>query len=71
MDRGNCTFYHKALVAQKVNASILVIVYNETMVPVEPSLEPMEQDGPSITIPVILISNVTGEEIKVSNFHLL
>lgn len=67
VDRGNCTFYRKALAAQGVNASLLLVVYNETMVTDLPDLEP-EGDGPLISIPVIFISNGTGEEIKVKQF---
>lgn len=63
VDRGNCTFYRKALVAQKVNASMLLVVYNETITSV-PALEP-EDDGPPISIPVLFVSRETGEKLKV------
>lgn len=63
VDRGNCSFYHKALVAQQVNASMLLVVYNETITSV-PGLEP-EDNGPPISIPVLFVSKETGEELKV------
>ncbi len=67
VERGNCTFYHKALVAQQVNASLLVVIYNDTMVTSVPSLEAdSDSGGQPISIPVLLVSNDTGEEIKVT-----
>lgn len=64
-ERGNCSFYDKALVAQKVNASLLLVVYDKAMVTSIPNLTSPEGD-PAIDLPVLLISNTTGEEIKVS-----
>ena len=65
-DRGNCTFYTKALEAQKVNASMVVIVYNETILDSVPSLVPGDKSSPPITIPVVFISNSSGEDLKVT-----
>lgn len=65
-DRGNCTFYRKALVAQRVNASLLVVVYDTDMVTLMPNLSRSVETDPSISIPVLLVSNATGEEIIVS-----
>lgn len=66
VDRGNCTFYQKAFVAQTANASLLLVIYNETMVMTVPSLEMDEGAVLPITIPVLLVGNETGEAIKVS-----
>jgi len=62
--RGNCTFYKKALFAQRANASFLIVIYNETMVTSIPDFKPGKGD-PSINMPVLFVSNVTGESIKV------
>jgi hypothetical protein len=45
---------------------MLLVVYNESLVDFVPSLE-VEDDSvnPSIHIPVLFISNITGEELKV------
>ena len=51
--------------AQKVNASLLVVVYNDTTVDSVPSLNPEDPDDPAITIPVLLVDNGSGEELKV------
>ena len=59
--------------AQRVNASMLVVVYNESVVSSVPSLEMEGEDGQPISIPVLLVSNGTGKEIKVrsdSRLHL-
>lgn len=64
VERGNCTFYKNALAAQQLNASLLLVVYNESMVTVVPGLDPVD-NGPTISIPILFVSNKTGEELKV------
>ena len=63
--RGNCTFVQKALVAQAAGARLLVVVYNESQVWTVPDLQVNKTETP-VNIPVLLISNVTGENIMVS-----
>lgn len=64
VERGQCDFYRKALNVQYWNASLLLVVYNDTESVVVPSLD-HEDDGPPISIPVLLVSNETGEALKV------
>ena len=52
--------------AQKANASLLLVVYDQAMVNSVPNLTSAYPGDPSIDIPVLLVSNVTGEDIKVS-----
>ena len=63
--RGNCTFVQKALVAQSAGARLLIVVYNESQVWTVPDLQVNKNETP-VNIPVLLISNVTGENILVS-----
>jgi hypothetical protein len=65
VNRGNCTFVQKALVAQSAGARLVVVVYNESQVWTVPDLQVDKNETP-INIPVLLISNVTGENIWVS-----
>lgn len=65
VDRGNCTFVQKALVAQSAGAHLLIVVYNESQVWTVPDLQVDENETP-VNMPVLLISNVTGENIMVS-----
>ena len=67
VDQGNCTVYHKALMAQRANASmLLVVVYNESVISPVPSLDPgNNKSDPAIVIPVLYIGSDTGEMIKV------
>ena len=64
VDRGNCTFVEKALVAQSAGAHLLIVVYNESQVWTVPNLQVDKNETP-VNIPVLLISNVTGENIMV------
>ena len=63
--RGNCTFVQKALVAQSAGARLLLVVYNESQIWTVPDLQVDKTETP-VSIPVLLISNVTGENIIVS-----
>ncbi len=65
VNRGNCTFVQKALVAQSAGARLLMVVYNESQVWTVPDLQVDKNETP-VNIPVLLISNVTGENIMVS-----
>ena len=68
VDRGNCNFYDKALMAQRANASMLLVVYNESMISSVPLLVPdnnQSESDPTIVIPVLFIGSDTGEMIKV------
>ena len=74
LDRGNCTFYRKALLAQRANGTMLVVVYNETILDTVPSLDPensSDSDLPAITIPVLFVSNDTGKKLKVREMSIL
>ena len=64
VSRGNCTFVHKALRAQSAGADLLIVVYNESKVFTIPDLQTNETT--SVIIPVMLISNVSGENLSVS-----
>lgn len=64
VSRGNCTFVQKALVAQSAGAHLLVVVYNESKILTIPDLQ--VNGSTSVKIPVLLISNVSGESITVS-----
>jgi len=62
--RGNCTFSEKALNAQLAGAKMVVVVYNESQSRLaNPSL------NESITIPVLMVGNASGEFILVSSIH--
>ena len=63
--RGHCTFVEKALVAQSAGACLLIVVYNESKVLKVPDLE-VNKTERSVNIPVLLVSNTTGEDIIVS-----
>ena len=65
VNRGNCTFVQKALVAQSAGAHLLIVVYNESKIFTVPDLQVNETEMP-VKIPVLLISNMTGENIIVS-----
>lgn len=72
VERGNCTFYRKALVAQTGKASMLVVIYNATVVTSVPSLEPEgNSSGPSISIPVLFVGNHAEESMKVGMHYAL
>ena len=64
VSRGNCTFVDKALVAQSAGADLLIVVYNELKVFTVPDLQVNETT--SVIIPVMLISNISGENLSVS-----
>ena len=59
--RGTCNFGSKALAAQNAGAVAVIIVNNAAGEPI-----PMAggTDGPSVTIPVIMVSDVTGALIS-------
>lgn len=63
--RGNCTFVQKALVAQSASARLLLVVYNESQVWTVPDLQ-VNKSETAVNISVLLISNVTGENLIVS-----
>jgi len=65
VDRGICTFYEKAAVAQTLEASMLVVVYNSTNLAI-PDLESNSNKTP-ISIPVLIIGNDSGQQLKVNN----
>ncbi len=66
LDRGGCTFYEKARASQERDASMVVVVYNSTSMAV-PDLKPNASD-PSISIPVLIIGNDSGQQLKVMLF---
>ncbi len=57
--RGNCTFTEKALLAQEAMAAMLIVVYDSESVS-SPQL------NSSVTIPVLMVDNETGQLILVS-----
>ncbi len=59
MLRGNCTFTEKALLAQEAMAAMLIVVYDSESVS-SPQL------NSSVTIPVLMVDNETGQLILVS-----
>lgn len=63
--RGNCTFVQKALVAQSASARLLLVVYNKSQVWTVPDLQ-VNKSETAVNISVLLISNVTGENLIVS-----
>ena len=63
--RGSCTFVQKALVAQSAGARLLLVVYNESQVWTVPDLQ-VNKSETAVNISVLLISNVTGENLIVS-----
>ena len=63
--QGNCTFVQKALVAQSASARLLLVVYNESQVWTVPDLQ-VNKSETAVNISVLLISNVTGENLIVS-----
>ncbi len=62
--RGNCEFGTKALMAQNAGAVAVVIVNNVAGDPVGMA---GGSDGASVTIPVVMVSNVTGDSL---NHHI-
>lgn len=59
--RGTCNFGSKALAAQNAGAVAVIIINN---IAGEPVGMAGGVDGPSVTIPVIMVSQITGELIK-------
>ena len=59
--RGTCNFGSKAKAAQNAGAVAVIIINN---IPGEPVGMAGGTDGPSVTIPVIMVSQTTGELIK-------
>ena len=67
VDRGSCSFYKKAWLAQKQGASLLVVIYNQTVFDLSPRLVPTDMQNVTtpISIPVLYVLNGSGEQIKV------
>ncbi len=59
VDRGSCTFLQKARNAQAAGAVAMIVVNNAPGDPSEPS-----GSDPSITIPVVMVSQADGNTIK-------
>ena len=59
ISRGSCTFYTKALNAQKAGAAA-VVLYNNTTGLISPTVE----GEPPITIPVVMISQADGQKLQ-------
>lgn len=67
LDRGNCSFYRKALTAQSADAAMLVVVYDSNQLPHFPHLF-LSQKKPTdfpITIPVLYVLHDSGQQLKV------
>lgn len=57
VDRGGCPFYRKGRVAEDANASLLVVVLNESTVDFAPSVVGNSSNSPPLSIPVLLVSS--------------
>jgi subtilisin family serine protease len=60
--RGTCGFYHKALAAQRAGASA-VILYNNQAGRLTPTVAPVAPHTDAVTIPVVFISQASGNAI--------
>jgi len=68
VDRGNCSFYRKALVAQEQGAAFLVVAFNRSSFNGLPHLAAADrkQTDPSILIPVFYLQHGTARLFKVA-----
>ncbi len=60
--RGTCGFYNKSLAAQRAGAKA-VILYNNTAGRLTPTVAPVAPDTEQVTIPVVFISQASGNAI--------
>jgi hypothetical protein len=60
--RGTCGFYHKALAAQRAGAAA-VILYNNQAGRLTPTVAPVAPHTDAVTIPVVFISQASGNAI--------
>jgi subtilisin family serine protease len=60
--RGTCGFYAKAINAQNAGA-IAVVIYNNVAGTVVPDITPVPPGAPPVTIPVVAIAQVEGDQV--------
>ncbi len=69
LDRGNCSFYRKALTAQSADVAMLVVVYDSDQLVNFPyfSLPERKATDLDITIPVLYMLQTSGQQLKVTS----